>query len=121
MTENQVLKINDDVQFNITRMDTQDSNKLQLLVSLELLLEMREHIKRGEPPGNTAGAVILALLDLPSAQVLTPEETRYLTNSMMVISRLKSSHRDWDSTICGICGVLSLKVAMGMQKIVLPL
>ena len=56
------------------------SNKL--LVSLELLLEMREHIRRGEPPGNTANAVILALLDLPLAPTLTPGETRYLTEKL---------------------------------------
>ena len=45
------------------------SNKL--LVSLDILLQMREHIKRGEPPGNTANAVILAKLDLPCAPTLT--------------------------------------------------
>ena len=81
------------------------SNKL--LVSLELLLEMREHIRRGEPPGNTASAVILALLDLPSAPLLTPEETRYLTDKLydgyFVFEVL--TQRDWDSAICGICGV----------------
>ena len=48
------------------------SNKL--LVTLDILFEMREHIKR-EPPGNTANAVILASLDLPSAPKLTPGES----------------------------------------------
>ena len=78
------------------------SNKL--LVSLELLLEMREHIKRGEPPGNTASAVILALLDLPSAPVLTPEEIPHkLYDGYFAFEVL--TQRDWDSAICGICGV----------------
>ena len=94
------------------------SNKL--LVSLELLLEMREHIGRGEPP---ASAVILALLDLPSAPVLTPEETRYITNSMMVISHLKSSHREIGTLqfVGYVKCALSLKVVTGMQRTVLLL
>ena len=97
------------------------SNKL--LVSLELLLEMREHIRRGEPPGNTASAVILAQLDLPSAPLLTPEETKYLTNCVMVISHLKSSHRDIGILL--FVGYVecapSLKVVMGTQRTALPL
>lgn len=50
------------------------SNKL--LVSLDLLLEMRQHVRRGEPPGNTANAVILSKLDLPSAPSMTAVERR---------------------------------------------
>ena len=81
------------------------SNKL--LVSLELLLEMQEHIRRGEPPGSTASAVIVALLDLPSAPVLTPEEMRYLTGKLYdgYFAFEVLTERDWDCAICGICGV----------------
>lgn len=95
------------------------SNKL--LVSLELLLEMREHIKRGEPPGNTASAVILALLDLPSAPVLTPEEIPHKLYDGYL--RLKSSHKEIGTLqfVGYVMCVLSLKVVMGMQKTVLPL
>ena len=94
------------------------SNKL--LVSLELLLEMREHIRRGEPPGNTASAVILALLDLPSAPLLTPEETIYLADKLYL--RLKFSHREIGTLqfVGYVECVLSLNVAMGMLKTVLP-
>ena len=83
------------------------SNKL--LVSLEILelFEMREHIKRGEPPGNTANAVVLALLGLPSAPRLTPGETRYLTEKLYdgYFGFEVLTERDWNSAICGICGV----------------
>lgn len=81
------------------------SNKL--LVSLDILLEMREHVKRGEPPGNSANAVILAKLDLPSAPSLTPGETRYLTEKLYdgYFAFEVLTDRDWDSAICGICGV----------------
>ena len=56
------------------------SNKL--LVTLDLLFEMREHIKKGEPPSNTANAVILASLELPSAPKLTRGESRYLAENL---------------------------------------
>ena len=81
------------------------SNKL--LVSLDILLEMREHVERGEPPGNTANAVILAKLDLPSAPSLTPGETRYLTEKLYdgYFAFEVLTERDWNSAICGICGV----------------
>ena len=81
------------------------SNKL--LVSLDILLEMREHVRRGEPPGNTANAVILAKLDLPSAPSITPGETRYLIEKLYdgYFAFEVLTDRDWNSAICGICGV----------------
>ena len=36
------------------------SNKI--LIALDLLLGMRQHISMGEPPGNTAEALVMALL-----------------------------------------------------------
>lgn len=84
------------------------SNKL--LISLDILLEMREHIKRGEPPGNTASAVILAQLDLPSAPKMTPGETRYLVEKLYdgYFAFEVLTLRDWNAAICGICGVAPL-------------
>lgn len=84
------------------------SNKL--LVTLEILFEMREHIKRGEPPGNTANAVILASLDLPSAPKLTPGESRYLIEKLYdgYFAFEVLTERDWNAAICGICGVCPL-------------
>ena len=81
------------------------SNKL--LVSLDILLQMREHIKRGEPPGNTANAVILAKLDLPCAPTLTSGEIRYLVEKLYdgYFAFEVLTERDWNAGICGICGV----------------
>jgi hypothetical protein len=77
------------------------SNKL--LVSLDILLEMGEHIKRGEPPGNTSNAVILAKLDLPSAPIGLPWSETIVSlqgrpdtsqrSSTMATSLLKYSQR----------------------------
>ena len=81
------------------------SNKI--LVSLTILFQMREHIRRGEPPGNTATSIIQSLLKLPFAPELSPGETRYLTeklyNGYFAFEVL--TKRDWNSSICGICGV----------------
>ena len=81
------------------------SNKL--LVSLDILLQMREHIKRGEPPGNTANAVILAKLDLLCAPTLTLGEIRYLVEKLYdgYFAFEVLTERDWNAGICGICGV----------------
>ena len=56
------------------------SNKL--MVSIDILFEMREHIRKGEPPGNAANAVIMAALLLPTAPVLTENEFQYLTEKV---------------------------------------
>ena len=85
------------------------SNKL--LVALNLLLEMREHVKKGEPPGNTANAiVIISLLNLPSSPKLTIGERRYLTEKLYdgYFAFEVLTDRDWNSAICGICGVCPL-------------
>ena len=79
-------------------------------MSLDILLEMREHIRKGEPPGNSANAVILSQLNLPSAPTLTVAETRYLSeklyNGYFAFEVL--TERNWNSAICGICGVCPL-------------
>ena len=96
------------------------SNKL--LVTLDILFEMREHIKRGEPPGDTANAVILASLDLPSAPKLTPGESRYLIEKLYdgyfafeVLTEEIGMLLFVEFVVC----VLFLKVVMGMPRIVL--
>ena len=82
----------------------------KLLVTLDLLFEKREYIKRGEPPGNTANAVVLASLDLPSAPKLTQGESRYLAEKLYdgYFAFEVITDRDWNSAICGICGVCPL-------------
>ena len=64
-------------------------------------------LKRGEPPGNTANTIILAKFELPSAPSLTPGETRYLTEKLYggYFAFEVLTERDWNSAICGICGV----------------
>lgn len=81
------------------------SNKL--LVSLDILFEMREHVKKGEPPGNTTIAVLSTALLQPSAPSLTADEVRYLTERLYdgYFAFEVLTYRDWDSAICGICGV----------------
>ena len=79
------------------------SNKL--MRSIDILFEMREHIRKGEP-GNAANAVIMAALLQPTAPVLTENEFRYLTEKVYDgCFALKYSLTDWDAAICGICGV----------------
>ena len=53
------------------------SNKL--LVSLDILFEMREQRRKGEPPGNTTNAVLSSALLQTSAPLLAENELRYLT------------------------------------------
>jgi len=50
------------------------SNKL--LVSLDILLRMREHIQKGEPPGNCAEAKVRSKLQMPHAPELPEEQVR---------------------------------------------
>ena len=76
-------------------------------MTLDLLLNMREHICRGEPPGNCAKAVVHSLLQLPDAPKVMPEEARYMEQKLYdgyyVFECL--TDRDWNEAICGICGV----------------
>lgn len=84
------------------------SNKL--LVSLDILLRMREHIQKGEPPGNCAEAEVRSKLQMPHAPELPEEQVRYLIeklyNGFFAFEAL--TDRDWDSGVCGICGVCPL-------------
>ena len=62
------------------------SNKL--LVSLDILLRMREHVQKGEPPGNCAEAVFRSTLKMPNAPQLPEEQVRYLVESCTMASLL---------------------------------
>ena len=68
---------------------------------------MREHIKNGEPIGNSTNAILTAALLQPSAPLLTDSEARYLTEKLYdgYFAFEVLTDRDWDSAICGICGV----------------
>ena len=84
------------------------SNKL--LVSLDILLRMREHIQKGEPPGNCAEAEVRSKLQMPHAPELPEEQMRYLIQKLYsgFFAFEALTDRDWDSGVCGICGVCPL-------------
>jgi hypothetical protein len=72
-----------------------------------MLFEMREHVKSGEPPGNTTSSMLTASLLQPSAPLLAANEYRYLKEKLYdgYFAFEALTDRDWDSAICGICGI----------------
>lgn len=68
---------------------------------------MREHVRKGEPPGNTTSAVLTSALLQSSAPLLTENEFRYLVEKLYdgYFAFEVLTDRNWDSAICGICGV----------------
>lgn len=56
------------------------SNKL--FVTLDILYDMRSHVERGEPPGNSAHAVIRSCCLSGSEIQLRGEELRYLEQKL---------------------------------------
>lgn len=84
------------------------SNKL--LVSVDILLRMREHVQKGEPPGNCAEAVFRSTLKMPNAPQLPEEQVRYLVEKLYdgFFAFEALTDRDWDLGICGICGICPL-------------
>ena len=85
------------------------SNKL--FVTIDILLEMRSHIRRGEPPSNTVNAVFESVCLLSSVQsiarTLTEEERLYLQRKLYdgYFSFEACTKRDWNQSIGGICGI----------------
>lgn len=79
----------------------------KLLVSIDILFEMREHVKRGEPPGNFAAATLQSSLHLPHAPHLDDNEKRYLEQKLYdcYFAFECLTERKWDNAICGICGI----------------
>ncbi len=77
------------------------------MVSLDILFEIREHVKFGEPPGNTTSAVVNAALLLPFAPLLSETEIRYLKEKLCdgYFAFEALTNRDWDLAICGMCGI----------------
>jgi len=77
------------------------------MVSLDILFEIREHVKNGEPPGNTTTAMLTAALLQPLAPLLSGNEFRYLKEKLYdgYFAFEALTDRDWDSAICGICGI----------------
>ncbi len=80
------------------------SNKL--LVSLDIM-SMRDHIRRGEPPGNCAEAVIDSILQRPHGLQLHSDKVRYLTEKLYdgYFAFEVLTDRDWNAGVCGVCGV----------------
>lgn len=80
------------------------SNKV--LVTLDLLITMREHISKGEPPGNSAEAVVKSLLALPDAPKVKSDEARYIVQKLYdgYYAFECIAERNWNDAICGICG-----------------
>ena len=79
-----------------------------MFVTLDILLEMRSHISKGEPPHNCAKVVFESLL-LSGGQEsnLSADETRYLQEKLYdgYFAFEATTRRDWDEAICGICGI----------------
>ena len=61
----------------------------------------------GEPPGNTAEALVMFLLQLPDSPAMSAEEVRYIVQKIYdgyyVFECL--TDRDWNEAVCGICGI----------------
>lgn len=76
-------------------------------MSLDILFEMREHVKTGEPPGNTASSILNAALLQPFAPLMSDNEFRYLREKLYdgYFAFESLTDRDWDSAICGVCGI----------------
>ena len=53
------------------------SNKLY--ITLDVLFEVRSHVRRGEPPGNCAQAILESCSQFSQ---MTPEEKQYLTDKL---------------------------------------
>lgn len=76
----------------------------KLLVTLDVLLDMRHHVQKGEPPSNSAQAIFDFLS--PSIPAISHEQRKYLEQKLYdgYFAFEASTDRDWDEEICGICG-----------------
>lgn len=80
------------------------SNKL---FTLDILYDMRNHVEKGEPPGNSTNAIIRSCCLSGSKIQLSREDLRYLEQKLYngYFAFKAMTGRDWNETICGICGV----------------
>ena len=76
-------------------------------MSLDILYDMRSHVERGEPPGNCAHAMLKSCCLSGCKPQLGSEEIRYLEQKLYdgYYAFEAMTERDWNETICGICGV----------------
>lgn len=81
------------------------SNKL--FVSLDILFDMRSHVKQGESPGNCAHAVLESTWLSGNKLNLSQSELRYLEQKLYdgYFAFEAVTHRDWNAGICGVCGI----------------
>ena len=82
------------------------SNKL--FVTLDVLLEMRNHIQQGEPIHNCCHAVFESTAKLSRDVIqLTQQLQRYLETKLYdgYFSFEALTNRDWNQAVCGVCGI----------------
>ena len=91
------------------------------MVSLDIILEMREHIRKEEPPSNATNAVIMAALLQPSEPLLTESEFRYLMEKLYDGYFGFEVLMDRDNNVESVECVQYLKVEIGMQKNCTPI
>lgn len=87
------------------------SNKL--FVTLDVLFEMRSHIQQGEPVHNCAHSVIQGSTYSCGVKIPLNEQElwyleRILYNGYFAFEAL--TRRDWNHSICGICGSYSTHI-----------
>ena len=76
-------------------------------MSLDILFDMRSHVKQGEPPGNCAHAVLESTCLSGNKLNLSQSELRYLEQKLYdgYFAFEAITHRDWNAGICGVCGI----------------
>lgn len=81
------------------------SNKL--FVALDVLYDMRQHVKLGEPPGNCVHSVLQTSCLGRGAVQLPIQELRYIEQKLYdgYFAFEAITARDWNAGICGICGI----------------
>ena len=91
-------------------------------MSIDILLRMREHIQKGEPPGNCADAVVHSSLQMPQAPQLPEEQVRYVVEKLYdgFFAFEAMTDRDWDAGIVEyVVYAHCLRVVMETVKTVL--
>ena len=76
-----------------------------MLVTLSVLLEMRQHVSRGEPPGNYASSLLAYICE--SQTTPKPDCIRYIEEKLYdcYFGFECLTEWNWNDAICGICGI----------------